>query len=90
MRSVCVVFLVLVCMAASIRIDGVWPTTPIHEGFESFLRHAADPGKILSALLDDRISISQRLDASGHHAPAFSLEIADQSAIRKSTGTECG
>lgn len=90
MRSICVIFLVLLCMAASVRIDGVWPPAPIHAGIESLLRHAAEPGKLVSALIDDRLRIAMTREASGHLAPAFSLEIADHSAPRKSTGTKCG
>lgn len=90
MRTVCVISLVLLCMAASIRIDGVWPPAPIHDHFLSLLKHAAEPGKAVSALLDDRIHVPPRPEALHAFAPAFSLEIVERPAPRKPTGTDCG
>lgn len=90
MRTVCIIFLVVLSMAASIRIDGVWPPPAIHEGLDSLLRHAAQPGMAVSALLDDRIRIAEQPQVSRGLSSAIPLEIAVRPVVRKPAGTECG
>ncbi|NBB93124.1 MAG: hypothetical protein GVY32_08155 [Gammaproteobacteria bacterium] len=51
MRTVTLICLVLLCMAATIRVDGVWPPRAIDQRIEIALRQISDPARTVSAWL---------------------------------------
>lgn len=55
MRIFLVVVLVVFFMAASIRIDGVWPPASISQQAEQVARQAGSPGLIAQALLRELV-----------------------------------
>ncbi|HSH28022.1 MAG TPA: hypothetical protein VK972_09705 [Wenzhouxiangella sp.] len=57
MRIFVVIFLVLVGMAVSIRIDGIWPPKPLHEPVELVVSHIVKPGKTLLIALGQHMSL---------------------------------
>lgn len=56
MRTFLLIFLVVVGMALSIRVDGLWPPKSVHERIEFVVERVSQPGKALMALLGDRFS----------------------------------
>jgi hypothetical protein len=51
MRTVTLICLVLLCMAATIRVDGVWPPRAVDERIEIALQKISDPARTVSTWL---------------------------------------
>lgn len=51
MRIVSVICLVLLCMAATIRVDGVWPPPALDARIETALSRISHPGRTLTTWL---------------------------------------
>ena len=47
MRTLLLVLFILVCMAATIRIEGVWSPAPLIQRVELAVQRAVEPGKAL-------------------------------------------
>jgi len=53
MRTILLTALILFCMSASIRIDGVWPPEPVRDQLEMAIDKLARPGRTLTALVGE-------------------------------------
>jgi hypothetical protein len=90
MRTFLVIFLVLVCMALSIRVDGVWPPKSVHERIEFVVEQVSEPGKALLALLGDRLSPNpERERIRPVRSTAVLKAMVDGDGVTGRPGTAC-
>lgn len=92
MRIFLVVVLVLLFMAASVRIDGVWPPASIYHEAEQVARQAGSPGLIALALLRELVPEQQGTSRipKAPRAPSTARFVADSHPDVAPSRRECG
>lgn len=92
MRFILIIILVILCMASTIRIDGVWPPAPINQHVEQTVRQVVEPGKVLRTLLGQRLpSWTDARAPSDIAAPATMIRaVAEGHRLGDQSGRECG
>lgn len=92
MRIFLVVVLVVLFMAASIRIDGVWPPASIHHQAEQLARQAGSPGLIALAVLRELVPERQGLNRTpkAPRTPSAARFLAATHPDVAPPGRECG
>jgi hypothetical protein len=89
MRTVLAIVLVVCCMVASIRIDGVWPPESVRQHVEQVVQRVTEPGKALWSILAGRESTDrERLPARSGSQPMIRSVVGGHRATGQSNA-EC-
>lgn len=92
MRFLLIIALVVLCMASTIRVDGVWPPASINQQVAQTVRQIVEPARLAGALLDELLN-----SGSGDQRPPRIPEpasmiraVADGHPRLDSSRPECG
>ncbi|HSH27605.1 MAG TPA: hypothetical protein VK972_07570 [Wenzhouxiangella sp.] len=85
------ILLVLVGMAVSIRIDGIWPPKPLKEPVELVVSQIAEPGKTLLITLGQQMSLKpvQRGPGATIQSAAMMRAVVDNDPASKQSTMPC-
>ena len=53
MRTLIPILLVVFCLAATLRVEGVWPPESVRQQVENTIEKVVEPGQFLAALLGE-------------------------------------
>lgn len=92
MRTILPIILVVLCLAATLRVEGVWPPESVRLQVENVIERITKPGLALAALVDKYLSPGEPAGApDGNARPAAMIRaVVDSHPPRESAEAECG
>lgn len=91
MRILVPILLVICCLAATLRIEGVWPPESVRHQIEVTIDKVAEPGRALAALVGEYLS-PDRDENNPRLVPrpaAMLRAVVDGHGKRESSAPEC-
>jgi hypothetical protein len=89
MRNLVIILLVLLCITASVRIDGVWPPASLRHQVEQTVQKVVEPARMIQALFSTPSSKDDRGFPGIARPAALFRSVVDGQLPQESAAAQC-